>query len=50
MPKPAKRILSSDPGQHLNDCILEGFARARAHASQEGFQFGKGSLDWGEIG
>lgn len=49
MPKPVARILSGDPGQRLNDCLLECFTRASAHSSQDGFQLGKGFFNGREV-
>ena len=50
MAKPPERILSRDAGQRLDDRILKCFACASADSPQEGLQFGKGSLNWREIG
>jgi hypothetical protein len=50
MAKPADRILISNTGQCLDDCILKSLTCARTGASQDGFQFRKGSLNGGKIG
>src|SRR5579883_786688 len=50
MPKPAKRIGRGNGGQSLNDRVLQCLARSGADASQDSLQFGKRSLNRGEIG
>jgi hypothetical protein len=50
MAKPAERILRSDAGQRLDDHVLQRLTCACPDPSQDGLQFGKGTLNWGEIG
>lgn len=50
MQKPSEGIVRSDAGQRLNDRLQERFMCASAHAPQDRFQPGKGSLNRGKIG
>ena len=50
MAKPAERILMSNAGQHLDDCILKRLTCASANPPQNGFQFGKSAFNRRKVG